>query len=215
MLEDLEEGVFIQQTLESVVQDEDGKQLLTESLFLYGVMLLLIDRKLEGRVRERMLVSFNRYCNLEAEQSNIDDVVKLLRATEYSSAPGAKRPAKYPENYFARESVPFPFVKMLISRLRSDDIYNQTSEYPDPEHRSTALATQAGMLYVILYFAPEILHREEAQMREIVDKHFPDNWVISIYMGETVSVLPLRCPLKVLQNRFLTDTIFFCFGLLL
>ena len=54
---------------------------------------------------------------------------------------------------------------------------SQIEAYPNPEHRSTALATQAGMLYVILYFAPNILHHQQAQMREIVDKHFPDNWV--------------------------------------
>lgn len=66
---------------------------------------------------------------------------------------------------------------MVIGRLRSDDIYNQISAYPFPEHRSTALATQASMLYVILYFDPEILHNQQAKMREIVDKHFPDNWV--------------------------------------
>ena len=66
---------------------------------------------------------------------------------------------------------------MVIGRLRSDDIYNQISAYPLPEHRSTALATQASMLYVILYFDPEILHNQQAKMREIVDKHFPDNWV--------------------------------------
>lgn len=66
---------------------------------------------------------------------------------------------------------------MVIGRLRSDDIYNQISAYPLPEHRSTALATQACMLYVILYFDSEILHNQQAKMREIVDKHFPDNWV--------------------------------------
>lgn len=66
---------------------------------------------------------------------------------------------------------------MVIGRLRSDDIYNQISAYPLPEHRSTALATQASMLYVILYFESEILHNQQAKMREIVDKHFPDNWV--------------------------------------
>ncbi len=41
---------------------------------------------------------------------------------------------------------------------------------------SAALATQACMLYVILYFAPDILKNEQATMREIVDKHFADNW---------------------------------------
>ena len=33
------------------------------------------------------------------------------------------------------------------------------------------------MLYVILYFVPDILQNQQAKMREIVDKHFPDNWV--------------------------------------
>lgn len=66
---------------------------------------------------------------------------------------------------------------MVLGRLRSDDLYNQIVAYPLPEHRSTALATQASMLYVILYFAPDVLHSQQAIMREIVDKHFPDNWV--------------------------------------
>lgn len=72
---------------------------------------------------------------------------------------------------------------MIIGRLRSDDIYMQTSYYPAPEHRSTALSTQAAMLYILLYFDGKILNKEQAIMREIVDKHFPDNWVISYYMG--------------------------------
>jgi WASH complex subunit strumpellin len=69
------------------------------------------------------------------------------------------------------------FINMALGRLRSDDLYNQIVAYPLPEQRSTALATQASMLYVILYFAPDILHTQQAVMREIVDKYFPDNWV--------------------------------------
>ena len=53
------------------------------------------------------------------------------------------------------------------------------ASYPLPEHRSTALANQAAMLYIILYFSPDVLHNQQAKMREIVDKHFPDNWVCS------------------------------------
>ena len=52
---------------------------------------------------------------------------------------------------------------MIIGRLRTDDIYNLISEYPNPEHRSTALATQASMLYVMLYFAPEILQNDQVR----------------------------------------------------
>ncbi|XP_012880580.1 PREDICTED: WASH complex subunit strumpellin [Dipodomys ordii] len=176
-LDDLNEGVYIQQTIETVLLNEDGKQLLCEALYLYGVMLLVIDQKIEGEVRERMLVSYYRYSAARTSaDSNMDDICKLLRSTGYSSQPGAKRPPNYPESYFQRVPINETFISMVIGRLRSDDIYNQVSAYPLPEHRSTALATQAAMLYVILYFDPSILHTHQAKMREIVDKYFPDNW---------------------------------------
>uniref|UniRef100_A0A9J7XTD7 WASH complex subunit 5 n=1 Tax=Cyprinus carpio carpio TaxID=630221 RepID=A0A9J7XTD7_CYPCA len=176
-LDDLNEGVYIQQTLETVLLNEDGKQLLCEALYLYGVMLLVIDQKMEGEVRERMLVSYYRYSAARSSgDSNLDDICKLLRSTGYSSHPGAKRPPNYPESYFQRVPISPTFLSMVIGRLRSDDIYNQVSAYPLPEHRSTALATQAAMLCVCLYFTPSILHTQQAKMREIVDKYFPDNW---------------------------------------
>uniref|UniRef100_A0A8C0SUL4 WASH complex subunit 5 n=1 Tax=Canis lupus familiaris TaxID=9615 RepID=A0A8C0SUL4_CANLF len=177
--------------------NEDGKQLLCEALYLYGVMLLVIDQKIEGEVRERMLVSYYRYSAARSSaDSNMDDICKLLRSTGYSSQPGAKRPPNYPESYFQRVPINEAFISMVIGRLRSDDIYNQVSAYPLPEHRSTALATQAAMLYVILYFEPSILHTHQAKMREIVDKYFPDNWVISIYMGITVNLADAWEPYK-------------------
>ena len=77
-------------------------------------------------------------------------------------------------------------VLKLIGRLRSDDLYSLLPHYPEPQERSTALSSQAAMLYVLLYFSPDILKQETALMREIVDKYFCDNWVISVYMGTTV-----------------------------
>ncbi|KAF3691663.1 WASH complex subunit 5 [Channa argus] len=196
-LDDLHEGVYIQQTLETVLLNEDGKQLLCEALYLYGVMLLVIDQKIEGEVRERMLVSYYRYSAARSSaDSNLDDICKLLRSTGYSSQPGAKRPANYPESYFQRVPISTTFISMVIGRLRSDDIYNQVSAYPLPEHRSTALANQAAMLYVCLFFSPSILHTQQAKMREIVDKYFPDNWVISFYMGITVNLVEAWEPYK-------------------
>lgn len=69
-------------------------------------------------------------------------------------------------------------VNLVIDRLRSDDIYNQLASYPNPEHKSTALASQAAMLFVCLFFQPLTLHNEFFIMRQIVDKYFQDNWVI-------------------------------------
>ena len=44
------------------------------------------------------------------------------------------------------------------------------------------------MIFVMLCFCPKILEKENAKMREIVDKHFPDNWVIPIYQGHLVDL---------------------------
>lgn len=60
-MEDLEEGVFIQHTLEGILLNNDGKQLIAEALYLFGVMLTLLDEFIEGPVRERMLIAYLRY----------------------------------------------------------------------------------------------------------------------------------------------------------
>jgi len=90
---------------------------------------------------------------------------------------------------FSRVEPNSTFVQMLIGRLRSDDIYNQLGSYPLPEHRTTALASQASILVVILSFAPTVLQNETATMREICDKLFHDNFVIPIYMGFSLNLI--------------------------
>ena len=36
-------GAFLQETAETVLEDEEGRQLLMEALMLYGVLLLLLE----------------------------------------------------------------------------------------------------------------------------------------------------------------------------
>ena len=148
-----------------------------------------------------MLVSYYRYSGEAGHNSHMDTVCELLRSTGYQ--PHAKRPVGYPETLLARVPVQkslitkvgpllistvfhFPLYHQLVARLRSEDLYSLQPHFPEPSERSTALATQASMLYVLLYFEPGILRNETALMREIVDKHFCDNWVISIYMGNII-----------------------------
>ncbi|GAB0089631.1 WASH complex subunit homolog 5 [Sergentomyia squamirostris] len=196
-IQEVNDGIYIQQSLESVLQDDEGKQLLCESLYLYGVMLLVLDLHIPGVIRERLLVSYHRYSAQKSHgESHLDDVCKLLRSTGFTNSPGGKRALNYPDDYFRRVLLDEMFVEMVIGRLRSDDIYNQIAVYPLPEHRSTALANQAGMLYVCLFFAPGTLQLQPSRMREIVDKFFSDNWIVSIYMGITVNLIDSWEPYK-------------------
>lgn len=77
-----------------------------EALYLYGVMLLVVDLHIEGVIRERMLVSYYRYsAQRSSTESNIDDVCKLLRSTGFTNTSTSKRASNYPEDYF--KLVPF------------------------------------------------------------------------------------------------------------
>lgn len=191
-LSELIEGFYIQHTLEAVLLDTSGRQLLCEGLYLMGVMLLLMDMKVSGPVRERMIVA--QYRHKGEGNVSIVELSKLTRDSGYrhsfssSQSSSSKRPANYPEEYLARFPIPPKIVNMIIGRLRSDDVYNQARIYPAPEHRSVALAQQASMLYIILYFSPKTLIEAKPIMREIVDKHFSDNWIVPVYMGITVDL---------------------------
>ncbi|RYG66173.1 hypothetical protein EON64_10360, partial [archaeon] len=186
-IEDVHSGYYIQHSLDNILQEVEGRQLMCEALYLYGIMLLLMEERVPGFVREKLLVAM---CRIRGEGAleNFEHICKLCRNTGYVPGPDGKRPKNHPESIFNRFAPSSELVRLLIGRLQTDDIYLMAATYPDPAHRSTRISTQASMLYVILYFAPDILHKNKASMREIVDKHFNDNWVIATYMGTIVDL---------------------------
>lgn len=186
-IEDVTVGYYIQHSLESIVDETAGKQLLTEALYLYGMMLLFMEEKLPGYIREKLIIAYYRITGGVGNE-NMDDILKLWRNTGYVPGPGGKRPKNHPESIFARFPPHKDVIRLVIGHVQTDDIYLMNPAFPDPDHRSTRLASQAGMLYVILYFAPDLLHKQKSTMREVVDKYFHNNWVIATYMGQVVDL---------------------------
>ncbi|CAK9191029.1 unnamed protein product [Sphagnum troendelagicum] len=204
-LESLQEGLHVQDTVESVLEDEDGRQLLVEALVLHGVLLLLLEHRLPGSLREQLLVAHCR-CRSSTELLNFEAICTLCRSmptTQASSAISSvasfwqKTPPPIlpsmlmisrPEELCARFPLPKSVIRVIIGRLCSDDLYNQLQHYPNPEHRWVALGSQVACLYVLLNFVPDLLHSDNALMKEIVDKFFRSWWVIPIYMGFTVDL---------------------------
>ncbi|KAG8347839.1 hypothetical protein TRVL_01324 [Trypanosoma vivax] len=184
-IEEIRDGMYVSHTIESILSNMDGKQLLCEIFHLYGVMLLLLDHKFPGKTREYLLVSYIRYKG--ASEPNMMEVTSLCRSTGFDLRKKTI-PGRYPVSYFSRVPIDREVVGIIIGRIRSDDIYQMAYNFPAPEHRSAAMALQGAALYVLLFFRPEILLDEGPVMREIVDKHFADNWVINYYMGFTVDL---------------------------
>ena len=56
-------------TLEGLLLDQDGKQLMCEAVYLQGVMLMLMDMQVPGPVRERLVVAHYRHKGESAQVS--------------------------------------------------------------------------------------------------------------------------------------------------
>ena len=59
--EDLDEGVFLQHDRETVLLDPDGKQLVCEIFYLLGTILIFLDLRIPGRIREQLVVAHYRF----------------------------------------------------------------------------------------------------------------------------------------------------------
>ena len=79
-------------------------------------------------------------------------------------------------------------VESIIIAIKDDDIYKQMPAYPQAKYRSFALANQASMIWVILFMRADVLHKAKSTMRQIVDKHFYNAWVLPFYLGYIVDL---------------------------
>ena len=55
----------------------------------------------------------------------------------------------------------------LILAVKDGDIYNDVPAFPNPDHRSFALATQGSMLVTVMFFTKDILTTESVCIRVI------------------------------------------------
>jgi len=77
-LSDVGEGKYIEFTLDAILQDSDGKTLIVETIYHYGVMLLLLDKLIPSIARERIIACYIRYMSGSASQ-NTNYVVALCK----------------------------------------------------------------------------------------------------------------------------------------
>ncbi|KAI3869770.1 hypothetical protein MKW98_030951 [Papaver atlanticum] len=176
--------------LNVALEDELGRQLITESLALFGCLLLLMEHHMSGYLREKLLVAYLRH-KRSFSVGNLESICSLCRVHTVTAFPPVESSVmvsvQKPEELFIRLAFPKQVVGRVISCLKYCDLYNRVRYYPDSEHRSVALASQAGYLYVMLFYSVEMLH-DGVAMREIVDRFFKDSLIVPIFMHFTVDL---------------------------
>jgi WASH complex subunit strumpellin len=130
-LTDMGEGKYIEFTLDAILQDTDGKTLIVETIYNYGIMLLLLDRLIPSVARERIIACYIRYMSGSASQLT-GYVVALCKQTGYTFDKDTRTeviPEKYPAQYFNRFKIDRELVESLINSMKDDDIYDMLSVY--------------------------------------------------------------------------------------
>jgi WASH complex subunit strumpellin len=85
-IEDVRDGIFLQHSLDDILLDTDGKQLMCEALYLYGTMLLLLEQRIPGSIREKMIIALYRSVG-ENNLEDVNEVCRLCRST--GNVPGS------------------------------------------------------------------------------------------------------------------------------
>jgi len=149
---ELDGGGFTSHTLEEVVRGGESKQLLLEALALAVQLPLLLDERVEGPTRERLVVAHLRCAGRsEQEAAGCEQVVRLARASgRLALSQPAHRPRGWPESYLARFPLPADALALLLGRLRLDDVYGVQAHFPGPSQRGAALAAQAAPAFLLL-----------------------------------------------------------------
>ena len=194
----LQAGHYVQYSVESLLQQRQGRQYLCELLYLYGSILILLDLYIPGTIRERLIIANHRYCsNINksntsaptAAVTNFEQLCKLFQRTDESTSNQKEGLPFVPEHYyFTRMPLLSSLTEPVIECLMVHNIYPvKDVSYPSYHHRSTKLANQASMIFVILYLQPNVFKQED-KMRQLVDRFFADNWMIPLYNGEIVDL---------------------------
>ena len=142
-ISDILDGKHIDYTMEAMLMDKEGKRLIIETVYHYGVMLLLLDRLIPSIARERIVTCYVRYKDT-ALTERTQKVAKLCKSTGYlynRSTNLEEIPDKYPCDYYNRFKLRPQLIETLINAMKDDDIYDMITVFGNkPQYRSVALS---------------------------------------------------------------------------
>ena len=181
--------------------------LLLETCSSFAYMLLIVHERFDWRFRERVCIAHLRWSSQsKLKVDTFDEVVDLCRGESENLESRAS--SKYPAHVFAKFQLPKRVVQYVVNRYRrvesvgmlSNDPRNNTEqvwfrddeeEYSEDDYDShvDSISTwRARQMCLVLLFAPDVLSNDFSAMRDVVDTHFPETFVISVGAGHVVDL---------------------------
>ena len=187
-------NIFVQHTINTILSNKNMRPLFCESVFNAGIMLILTDRLIPGIIREKLIMSYYRYKG-GATIPNFNEIYELFERTGYipslpiTDVKEEVRPKRYPVDFFKRCKLDTKIIEQINLTIVGNDIYDQQLVYPTTnEYKNVTFSQQASLIAVNLFFTPDTLDKDKKNILDIMNKHFQDNLVVSLYMGYTIDL---------------------------
>ena len=187
-------NIFVQHTINTILSNKNMRPLFCESVFNAGIMLILTDRLIPGIIREKLIMSYYRYKG-GTTIPNFNEIYELFERTGYvpslpiTDVKEEVRPKRYPVDFFKRCKLDTKIIEQINLTIVGNDIYDQQLVYPTTnEYKNVTFSQQASLIAVNLFFTPDTLDKDKKNILDIMNKHFQDNLVVSLYMGYTIDL---------------------------
>ena len=82
LIQEVEEGQFIE-TLDSLLSQDEPKQILAEAYYYYAIMLIILDNLVPGVIREKIVICHMRFEGGQNSVPNLHEICKLCKSTGF------------------------------------------------------------------------------------------------------------------------------------
>ena len=162
-------GVYVSETMETVLSDEDGKQCVMEALAMFGLILKILDESMIGGSGSAW---WWRIIARARGERNCRTRKRLWRCARGRGTTRRRNASGGVSGDVLCQMRDARVVNLHGHRAFAHGRRVQShSALPESRASLHGARAQGGLLYVILYWAPTLLHRGTRRSREIVDRH--------------------------------------------
>ena len=166
--------------LRELLAEEEGVRLVAEAVYAAGLALMLLETRIDGALRERLLVAHYRAEHAAGREPSADDVAtcRLCRAAPVARVGRSSATRVDWPQLFARAALPQAVAEQVARR-----VIELGSVFDDELGGAGGTAT-ASVLYVVLFFAPELLRADRGLMDSLAERVLRRAFVLPYFLGQ-------------------------------
>ena len=167
--------------LRELLAEEEGVRLVAEAVYAAGLALMLLETRIEGALRERLLVAHFRAEHAAGREPSADDAAtcRLCRAAPVARVGRSSATRVDWPQLFARAALPQAVAEQVVAAVAE-----LGGVFDERTFGGAGGTATASVLYVVLFFAPELLRADRGLMDSLAERVLRRAFVLPYFLGQ-------------------------------